>query len=197
MSSSDVQFEVTSPERWSRIQVLLRVAVVFMLAQLETRAGWFLGAFYWLLPVVAALAIERQGAREYPLHAGERLHRLLHWWSAVVAYLLCVTDRFPTSPADLRSLRFEVIPSEDPSFGRALLRLLTSLPELLVVAFLGWVACLLAVVAAAGILLLERVPGPILRFSTFYLSLQTRWLVYHASLVETHPLLDGPRLQPH
>lgn len=193
MSMSDVEIEVTPPERWSRIQVLLRLAVVFMLAQLQTRAGWILAAFYWVLPIVAALSIQQDGPSEYPLQGGKRVLHVLHWWTALLAYLLCVTDRFPTSSADLSAVRFEVIPSEAPSFARALLRLLTSLPELLLVALLGWVACLLAVVAAASILLLERVPPPILRFSRFYLALQARWLVYHASLVETHPLFDAPR----
>jgi Domain of unknown function (DUF4389) len=196
MSAPDVQFEVTPPQRWSRIQVLLRLVVLFALARLETRAGWILAAFYWLLPVVAALSIQQQGAHEYPLQAGRGVHRVLHWWSVLLAYLLCVIDRFPTNAGDLSAVRFEIIPSEDPSFGRALLRLLTSLPELLVVAVLGWVACLLAIIAAASILLVERVPAPIVRFSSFYLGLQARWLVYHASLVETHPLLDAPRWQP-
>jgi hypothetical protein len=196
MSTPEVQFDVTPPQRWNRIQVALRLAVVVTLSQLEARAGWILMAFYWLLPIIAALSIQRQGAHEYPLGAGKGVHRVLHWWSALLAYLLYVTDRFPTSPADLSSVHFEVTPSDDPSFARALLRLITSLPELLVVALLGWVACLLAVVSSASVLMLERVPAPIVRFSSFYLALQARWLVYHASLVETHPLIDTPRWQP-
>lgn len=193
---SDIHFEVTPPERWSRIQVLLRLAVVFILAQLQMRAGWILVAFYWLLPVVAALSIQQQGAHDYPLQGGRRVHRVLHVWSAVLAYLLCVTDRFPTSAADLSSVRFEVIPGEDPTFARALLRLLTSLPELLVVVLLGWIASLLGVVSALSILLIERVPASILRLTTFYLALQARWLAYHASLVDTHPLFAAAGWQP-
>jgi hypothetical protein len=52
-------------------------------------------------------------------------------------------------------------------------------------------------IAAASVLLVQRVPDSVQRYLRFYVSLQARWLAYHASLVDAHPLLDSPRWQPH
>jgi hypothetical protein len=195
MFDHDISFNVQAPTRYSRTQVLLRLAIVLLLGLLQTRLAWIFGAFYLTLPIVAALAIQNQGPTGYPSTTGQPVLRVLHWWNAVLAFLLFVGDRLPASAADLADVQFEVKPAGDVDFTHAVLRLLTSLPEFLVILLLGWLAGLMAVVAGVAVLLVERVPRVVQRFLTYYVTLQARWLVYHASLVSSHPLLDATRWQ--
>jgi hypothetical protein len=196
MVDPNVSFDVNAPARYSRVQVLLRLGIVLLLGLLHTKVAWIFGAFYLGLPVIAALSIQSQGRADYPTRSGQAVLRVLHWWNASLAFLLFVTDRFPTSPSDLEDIRFEVRPSGDVDFSQAVLRLLTSLPEFLVIILLGWLAGLMAIVAGVAVLLVERAPGPVQRFVGFYVRLQARWLVYHASLVSAHPLIGFRRWQP-
>jgi hypothetical protein len=195
MFDHDISFNVQAPTRYSRTQVLLRLAIVLLLGLLQTRVAWIFGAFYLGLPIVAALSIQNQGPAGYPRMGGRSVLRVLHWWNAFLAFLLFASDRFPASTVDLGDVHFEVKSPGDVDFTGAVSRLLTSLPEFLVILLLGWLAGLVAVVAGVSVLLVERVPRFVQRFLGFYLSLQARWLVYHASLVNSHPLLDATRWQ--
>lgn len=195
MTPHAVQFEVVEPPRWARIQILLRLAVLALLAVLNTRMAWICGAFYWGLPVIAAISIQRDGARAYPEKNGRSVLRVLHWWNAFVAYMLLVSDRFPASSTELAQVRFDVRPSGAVDFTHALLRIVTSLPEFLAVLLLGWLASFVAVIGAVCVLFSERVPTVLLRFLGYYTALQARWLAYHAALVDTHPLLETPSWQ--
>jgi hypothetical protein len=195
MFDQDISFKVQTPTHYSRTQVLLRIAIVLLLGLLQTRVAWIFGAFYLGLPIVAALSIQNQGPSGYPQMGGQSVRRVLHWWNAFLAFLLFVSDRVPASSADLDDVHFEVKSPGDVDFTHAVLRLLTSLPEFLAILLLGWLAGLMAIVAGASVLLVERVPRFVQRFLGFYLNLQARWLVYHASLVSSHPLLDATRWQ--
>jgi len=197
MSHGPVELEAHVPERRDRAQVVLRMAIVAVLGLLHASMAWIILLFYVGLPIVAAISIQRHGPEAYPRSGGSTVVALLHWWTAFLAYGLFVNDRFPAGADDLASVRFEVSPSGAVDFNRALLRWLTSFPELLVVAALGCVAAVLWLVAAASVLLVQRVPGSVQRFLRFYASLQAHWLLYHASLVDSHPLLGSAHWQPH
>jgi hypothetical protein len=188
MQTQNVVFDVPPLERWSPAQVWLRLAVVFGLGLVHTSISWLFYGLYLGLPVAAAVCIQRDGVAEYPNRGGQTVLRILHIWNAVIAYLLFLTDRFPTDPSDLVEVRFEVNPAGQVSVAQALLRLLTSIPEFLVIALLGPVAALLGVVAGASVLFTGRVPALTLRFLRVYVALQARWSVYHCSLVDVHPL---------
>jgi hypothetical protein len=196
-STGDIHFDVERPARWARVQIFLRGAILALLALLGARAGWIFGAFYWALPIIAALSIQRDGAGEYPTRNGRAVLRVLHWWNAFVAYMLLVSDRFPAGAPELEAVRFDVTPSGAVDLTRALLRIVSSLPEFVVIILLGWVASALAVVGALWVLCTERVPDLIVRFELYYTALQARWLAYHASLVDSHPLLDAAPARTH
>lgn len=196
MFNPDVSFEVQPPERYGRVQVALRVAILILLAVLRAPLVWIFAALYLLLPIVAALAIQGNGGRGYAPANGQGMHRVLHWWSAFLAFMSFANDRFPARSDDLAAVRFGVASTEPVDMGQALFRLVASIPEFLLVLLLGWVAGLLGIVAAVSVLLVERVPEAVQRFAVFYVSLQARWLAYHASLVSSHPLIDSKRWQP-
>ena len=191
MPNHEVRFEVRQPPRHARLQVALRVAIALLLALFHATAAWWLAVLYLLLPIVAAISIQHLGARGYAERAGKALLQGLHGWNAFVAYMLFVTDRFPAEPEDLALVSFEVEPSGRVDAAHALLRLVMSLPEFLVVLISGWAAALCSVVAAISVLLVERVPPGLWRFLSSYVAFQARWLVYHASLVERRAL-TGP-----
>lgn len=195
MSDPSISFDVQAPARYSRMQVLLRLALVCLLALLQARLTWILAVSYLLLPVLAAVSIQNHDGAGYAEESRSSLLRVLHWWSAFVAFLFFVSDRFPGSSRDLASVRLEVAPGEPIVATQALLRLVTSLPDFVAVLLLGWVASVLAVIAAACVLVAERVPEFIRRFASFYVSLQARFLAHHAGLTGVHPLLDARRLQ--
>lgn len=192
-----VEFEANVPGRHDRAQVVLRLAIVAVLGLLHTSLPWIFLLFYVGLPIVAAVSIQRHGPEAYPRAGGSMVLGVLRWWTAFLAYLLFLSDRFPAGADDLAAMRFEVSPSAGVDVNRALLRWLTSLPEFIVVAVLGFLAAVFALIAAASVLLVQRVPDAVQRFLRFYVWLQARWLVYHASLVDAHPLLDSPNWQPH
>ena len=191
-----VSFEVQPPVRYSRVQVPLRMAIVFLLALLQTRLAWIFVTLFVLLPILAALSIQKHGGAGYEGSDRQGMQRALHWWSAFLAFLFFVSDRFPAAQEDLAGVRLDISPSEPVLVTQALLRLVTSLPEFLALLVLGWAAGALAVIAAVCVLVAESIPEPIRRFLTFYVSLQARFLAYHAALVSSPPLLDGRRWDP-
>lgn len=196
MLNPSVSFEVQPPARYARVQVALRMAIVFLLALLQTRLAWIFATLFVLLPILAAVSIQKHGGIGYESSSRQGMQRALHWWSAFLAFLFFVSDRFPAAREDLAEVRLDVGASEPVLVTQALMRLVTSLPEFLALVVLGWGAGVLAVIAAVCVVVVERVPEPIRRFLAFYVALQVRFLAYHAALVSAHPLLDGRRWQP-
>ena len=181
------------PKRWTRVQVLLRLGVLLCLAVVGAPIGYLFGVFYVALPVVAALLVSQKGGSAYLADAAPRIARAMYWWNAVLAYLLFLTDRIESEEtlpdsADQGHFRFQVAFAGPPTVGRALLRWLTSLPELIVLAVLWSVGGIVLLIAAVCVLVVERVPNFALGYLQFLLVFQARLLAYHASLVEAHAL---------
>jgi len=187
-----VLLHVTPPVRWDRVQILLRVAIFALLAAVGVSVGWLSCALYLLLPVVAAVLISGRGAEGYLVGPGRDVARVLAWWNALLAYLLLLTDRFPLGREEPTPVRFDVVASGHPTVGRALMRLITSLPEAIVLVVLSTVASVVWLIGAIAVLVDERVPAFAWRYLHFVLELQARLLAYHASLVDPYPPLRLP-----
>lgn len=171
---------------FDREQVALRLLVLIALGLLQRSVGGVLGLLYLFLPFVAAILISGKGSGPFLEHETRWLRRLLEWVVALYGYLMFVTDRFPLESSRLQ-LRLEVHPSGTPTIGSALLRLLTSLPHILVLALVSVVSCLVALVLAVVVLFTERCPPGLHRFQREVLGWLARLLAYHASLVESYP----------
>jgi hypothetical protein len=187
-------FDVPSPARFERVQLLLRLIIMFVLGMIGVSMGWVALLLYVALPAVAAIAIQSRGADGYLAETAPALERLLRWLLSLSAYMLFLTDRFPTGGETL--VRFEVRRQGTPTPGAALARLLLSLPEMLVVALLACVGSVVWLLTVVTVLVAETVPAPFLRFQRGLLRWQARLLAYHASLVDVAPPfeLDGARL---
>src|SRR5262249_49666050 len=109
----------------------------------------------------------------------------LRWFASAYGYLWLLTDVLPTAqggPVDLR-----VTPSGAPTPASALLRIITSIPALVLVAVLSLAASLVWIIGAVAILVTERLPGALADFLALALRVQFRLVAYHLSLVDRYP----------
>ena len=180
-----VQLEVTSPLRFERLQLLMRLAILVALGWVGVSMGWVNGLLYLALPVIAAVAISSYGAAKYLDSTAPQLWRAVRWLLAFSAYMLLVTDRFPVSESD--HVTIELQPTAKPTVADALMRLVTSLPSAIILGFLSCVSCVLMIAGVVMILIEERVPAGIIGFQTGILRWEARLFAYHASIVDEYP----------
>lgn len=184
MAPYPVQLDVTSPPRFQRIHLLLRLLIVIALGWLGITAGRVTWLLYLVLPVYAAIVVSSKGDEHYLRQTASRLWRPLTWLLSFSAYMLMITDEIPI---DSPRVRTELRPTGTPSISSALGRLVLSIPSAIALFFVGFVSFLLCVIAFFAILFTERVPASILRFQKGYVRWEARLLAYHASLVEQYP----------
>jgi Domain of unknown function (DUF4389) len=175
-------FEVSYPQRFDRIQVVLRIVIIWLAALIGIPFGWIL---YLGFPVLAAVLVSQKDSGRYLTEDGPRVTRLLAWVMAVSAYMWILTDKLPASGE--ATVRFEVEPSGTPSPGSALVRMLTALPNALVLAVLMFVSAIVWVIAAIWILIAESYPEWLYGFQRGVVRWLARLLAYLASLVDDYP----------
>lgn len=184
MTSYPVRVDVSSPAMFERTQLALRVVLTIVLGWIGITAGWLVCLLYGALPVLAAIGISSQGSERYVQQDGPRLWRAIAWLLQLSAFMLLLTDRFPTGGSEVR---IELRATGKPSVGSALTRLVTSIPSALVLALMWCVSSVLWIVAALQILLHQRVSRSILGFQRAVLRWNARLVAYHASLVFEYP----------
>jgi hypothetical protein len=195
MSPHHVRLHV-EPSRMDRFPVLIRLVLLVALAT----AG--LSSFYWLLylvaPMVVALIVSYDGADHYMEQDAPRLARILRWVAGAYAYLWLLTDAMPQAePGGAVELEIDI--RGEPDLRSAFVRVVTSLPALLVLAILSLVATVFWVFGAISILAVRRVPLGVSDFIAMKLQYQFRLIAYHLSLVDEYPSVEGlpPHDEPH
>lgn len=191
MSRHPVTLAIEPSPRIARLHVIIRLALLLALATIGC------SSIYWLLylsiPALVALLIAQNGGARYLTEDAPRIVRVLRWIAGAYGYLWLLTDVLPTAeaggPVDL-----QVETSGIPTMTSALLRLVYSLPGLLLVMVLSLAAGLLWVVGAIFVLVTERMPALIADFLSLALRVQFRLIAYHLSLVDRYPSLEpgGP-----
>jgi hypothetical protein len=181
-----VQLVVERADRIPRVHVLIRLALLLALATLGCSSiYWFL---YLALPPLVALLVSKKSGASYLAEDAPRVVRVLRWIAAAYAYLWLLSNELPTAQASRVDLQIE--PGGTPTVGSALARLVYSLPALLLVAVLSLAATLVWLVAAAVVLVTERMPDSLADFLALVLRVQFRLVAYHLSLVERYPSLE-------
>jgi hypothetical protein len=175
-------FDVSYPQRFDRVQVVLRVVIIWLAA--------LIGIPFWLIlylgfPVLAAVLISQKDGARYLTEDGQRVSGWLRAVVAVIAYLWILTDRLLGSSEP--PVRFEVEPSGTPTAGSALLRILTAIPSAFVLALLGFVSAIVWVIAAIWVLIAETYPESLYGFQRGVVRWTARLLAYLASLVDSYP----------
>lgn len=184
MRTSPIHVEVTSPIRYERVQLLLRILLAIALGWLGITTGWLVALLFVALPLVAAISLSF-GASQFRDHTAPVVARVLDWLLQLSAFMMLVTDRFPSLASP--NARIELPIAATPTPGKALLRLLTSLPSGAVLLVLWFVSGVLWLVSAVGVLVSTVVPGSILGYQRGILRWQARLVAYHASLVDDYP----------
>jgi hypothetical protein len=181
-----VVLDVTRPEKFERSQIFLRIIIVIIISIVSSAVGWIFGLVYLVLPVLAAIFVSNRGRERFIEEEGPRLTGWLRWLVAFYAYLIILTDRFPTErPGEI--VRFEVRTGGSPTVGSALLRLIYSIPSAFVFLLLGIVSVIVWLIAAVMVLIRESYPEGLYNFQRGVLRWEARLLGYHASLVDEYP----------
>jgi len=201
MSSFPLHFEVVPVTRFTRVQLLVRLAALVALGMLGVSFGTVFWVGYLLLPIYAASRIASLGsANDYARADGARVMRVLHWFAAVNAWAGLAVEALPAAdPAETVRVRLEPT-SVVSSPVSALLRILTGLLSALALCLLGFVGVFVWLWAAFSIVIDQSVgPGA----SAYLVGLQ-RWslrlLTYQACLVDQYPpfsFRDGPPRAEH
>ncbi|MDP9151169.1 MAG: DUF4389 domain-containing protein [Myxococcota bacterium] len=188
-TSSRVFFRVAPCARMQRVQVLIRLALFLAIGAVGCSSVYWL--LYLVLPTIAALLISQRGPSRYLAEDAPRLVGALRWFAAAYAYLWLLTDALPTREG-VSPVEFEVQPSGTPTAASAMLRVLCSLPALVILAVLSMVTAILWPLAALSILVSQRPPTAIAELFAATLQYQLRLFAYHLSLVDLYPASEAP-----
>jgi uncharacterized protein DUF4389 len=184
MTTNPVQFRAETPPHREPVHVAMRLVLLVALGLIGcSSAYWFL---YLALPATAALLITQHGARQFITSDARRIVRVFRWVAAAYAYLWLLTDALPGSEG-AEAIELDVEPDGNPTTASALLRLLYSIPAMLLLALLSVVGVVLWVIGAAGIVAWRRLPDWISDYMALTLRYQFRLLAYHLSLVDRYP----------
>lgn len=186
MTSHPVQIEIRSPEHFDRMQLVLRLGLMIVLGAFGISGAWAAGLLYLLLPLAAAITISSDGGDAYTRDVAPQVWRVLRWLLELSAYMMLVTDRFPTADGD--NVRTEIRFTARPSTASAVGRLFTSIPAALVLCVLSVVSCVLCMFAIVIVLVGAHMPGWILAFQRGVLRWQGRFAAYHASIIDEYPV---------
>jgi hypothetical protein len=170
-----------------RIQVLIRLVLLFALGAIGCSSLYWI--LYLVLPAIAAAMISVSGGERYLAEDAPAILRVLRWLAGAYAYLWLLTDTLPVSEGRSRPVELHVELEGTPTPKSALLRLVYSLPALLLLALLSMAASLLWAIAALVILVRARPSVTLAGFFALTLRYQFRLFAYHLSLVERYPSL--------
>lgn len=176
-----VVFDVSRPPRFQRAHVVLRVVLLVLL-------GWVglpIGLLWLGIPVASAVLISGKDGKRYLAEEGPKVQNALAFIVGVVAYLALLTERLPgggENPA-----RFEVRRSGVPTVGSALLRIVTSIPSLIVLGLFAFVGVFVWLMALVLVLVGGAYPESWWRFLRGIVRWEAYLLAYLASLVDAYP----------
>jgi hypothetical protein len=190
MMNHPVQLQVEHPRRTERIQVVTRLAFLLAFAALGCSAVYW--ALYLAMPALVAVTLMRKGGEHYLADDAPRIVPVLRWLASAYGYLWLLTDVLPTAQGSPIDLKIEA--GGRPTASSALLRLLFSLPALVVLAVLSAASGILWVVGAVLILIRQRLPDAIADVLAFTLRFQFQLVAYHLSLVDRYPSLRADQI---
>lgn len=185
MSNHPVQLQVDRPRQTERIHVITRLVLLLAFAALGCSAVYW--ALYLALPAAIAIVLLRKGGERYLAEDAPQIVKVLKWLASAYGYLWLLSDVLPTAQGSPIDLSVEVCGW--PTATSALLRLLFTLPALVVLAVLSAVAGVSWVIGAVFILVRKRLPGAVADFLALTLRFQFRLVAYHLSLVDRYPSL--------
>jgi hypothetical protein len=184
MMPPPVQLQIGQALTRARFHVLVRLILLIVLGSVGCSSLYWL--LYLAIPALVAVAVSGRGGERYLAEDAPRLARALGWLASAYAYLWLLTDEAPGASGE-RAVQLHLELGPPPTARSALLRLVTSLPALILLALLSLLSAVLWVFGAIVILASERAPTSVLGFIERMLRYQFRLAAYHLSLVDRYP----------
>lgn len=198
MTYYPVHYAVEPPERFSRLQLALRVLAFLVIGAVGLSFGTVFLVIYLGLPVLAAVRIAaRSDPAAYVREDGPRVLRGLRWLAAVSAWAGMIAERLPVHAPD-ETVTLTVEGEAHPTASAAAWRVVTGLPSALVLALLCWVGVFVWLWAVLSVLFAERVGHVAFDFLVGLQRWTVRLFAYQASLVDAYPpfsLGEGPPVE--
>ena len=116
MIAYPVHYTVAKPARFTRLQLLVRLAASVALGILGLSLGALFLVVYIALPAFAASRLSGRAAEGYLRDDGPRVVRLLAWMGAIYAWFALVTDALPARAPD-EQVHIAVDPMGSPVAG--------------------------------------------------------------------------------
>jgi hypothetical protein len=179
-----VTFDVERPNRFSRGAVPMRALILFIFF-IPGSINWVASLFY--LPITTAVLIHQKGPERFLAEDHERMTVLIGWIVGIYSYFAFLTDRFSLDARESSEIRFAVDPSGSPTARSALLRIATSLPNVIVFGVFGIAALGVWVIAGASILVTGNYPRPLFAYQRGINRWQARLFSHHTSLIDDYP----------
>ncbi len=198
MTAYPVHYTAEKPARYTRLQLVIRLAASLALGLLGLSLGLLYLVAYVLLPAFAASRLSGRDAEAYLREDTPRVVRALRWWGAVYAWFALVADALPARAPD-EQVHISVEPMGTPTAASALWRLLVGLPSALVLAFLGCIGGLVWLWSLLRVLLFEQVGDGAHAYLVGVQRWSVRLLAYQASLIDVYPPFsfdEGPATLP-
>jgi hypothetical protein len=182
-----VHYYIEKPERFTRLQLAVRVVAFCALGVLGLSFGMVFLFAYLALPVfVASRLATGRDPRSYLEREGQHVLSALRWFAALSAWAGLVAEHLPGSSPE-EAVTIEVEGSPNPTTSSAFWRILTGLPSAIVLAILGWFGVFVWMWAALSILFVQRVGPRTFRYLVGLQRWSIRLLAYQASLVDEYP----------
>jgi hypothetical protein len=182
--SRHVVFDVDRPQRFSRGGVPLRALILFIFF-IPGSINWVASLFY--LPITTAVLVSQKGPERFLDEDRERMTVLIGWIVGLYSYFAYLTDAFSLDARDASDIRFTVEPSSSPTPRSALLRIVTSLPNVVVFGVFGIAALGVWLLACPAIVATGNYPKPLWAYQRAINRWQARLFSYHTSLVDDYP----------
>lgn len=188
MTTHPVRFHI-EPTPMERVHVVIRLLLLVALGAVGFSSLYWI--VYLAIPAGAALVLSQAGSERYLRDTAPRLVVALRWIAQAYAYLWLLTDRVPTGETGRAAdaFDFDVECSGTPTPKSALMRIFTSLPALVAMIVLSFVAGFVWLFAAIAILVTRRMPAAAFEFLASTLRYQMRLVAYHASLTDAYPAI--------
>jgi len=183
-----VHYHVDPPQRFTRLQLLIRVAAFIALGILGLSFGAVFLSAYLALPVLAAVRVSSRSAEAYVREDGPKVFSALRWFAAVSAWAGLIAEQLPSRMPE-ETVKITVEPTErpQPTPSSAMWRIVNGVPSALVLAVLCWVGTFVWLWAALSILVVQRVGSGAFNFLVGLQRWSIRLLAYQASLVDEYP----------
>ncbi len=179
-----IGIEIEHSDEFDRMRAVLRI-LAYILTGWVLSAGWILIIFV-SVPLVTGLLIARATPSGFYDRYGGTYVRILRTATAIYAWLLFVTDRFPVWAED-RPVTVAMRQLPSPTVGEAIVRTLLVIPHVILWSFLDLIGHIFAVGAFIWIIFSGRPPEIVQKINVAISAYFGRMLAYYLSLVDRYP----------